>query len=352
MVGSETSIPLKWNSKMRYELDDHKLIFPDEWFLGSKDTDRLDNLGYIEPNSPEYFDDGAIKKKERRVGNWAERGVPRFSRNPSTGTLDNTPQEGFEVIGWKGRYTTDNKVFRVRDPRGLAFEVYTANVFYLIQNTEIDHGEIQEELIWIYDVDSQVPRLVIEGGDLHQEAKEFTDQRKSFEQGADPSVGDVSRGDEIVLYDDGEYLEATYYGLFTFGTIDHNDFNWVRRFHVYLPHDWENLNEDAGFRTKSSPDVKKILSKGDLSGEEAEEKLIDIHRSNDIKFHFYNSRNKGLTRNVEMAVFSHRKFEEGDLKSISGEKIEFERNGRSWTQSYWMEGDRNVSRGKIPRSYL
>lgn len=62
--------------------------------------------------------------------------------------FDNVPTSGIEFISYHGRYSTDNKVMRVQDPRGFQVEIYIDNLMDIIKNVTIKNGVIKEPLTW------------------------------------------------------------------------------------------------------------------------------------------------------------------------------------------------------------
>lgn len=61
---------------------------------------------------------------------------------------DNVPMKGFKVGSDATRWTTENKVFRLHDPRGFTVEIPTGNLSTLIQTCTIINGEIMDECVW------------------------------------------------------------------------------------------------------------------------------------------------------------------------------------------------------------
>lgn len=91
--------------------------------------------------------DSAAKKRKQTVDNWAS----NASKSGQGQVYDNKPMTGFEIVSWAGRYTTENKVARVYDPRGFELEIYIPNLLDLILNTTMVNGVIKDELVWIRD---------------------------------------------------------------------------------------------------------------------------------------------------------------------------------------------------------
>lgn len=61
---------------------------------------------------------------------------------------DNTPTEGFYVGSSVSRWSTSNKLFRVKDPRGFTVEIPTDNLATLLHHTTVVKGVVQEECVW------------------------------------------------------------------------------------------------------------------------------------------------------------------------------------------------------------
>ena len=62
--------------------------------------------------------------------------------------VDNTPTEGFYVGCSVSRWSTSNKVFRVKDPRGFTVEIPTDNLATLLHHTTVVKGVVQEACVW------------------------------------------------------------------------------------------------------------------------------------------------------------------------------------------------------------
>lgn len=62
--------------------------------------------------------------------------------------VDNTPTSGFYVGCSVSRWSTSNKLFRVKDPRGFTVEIPTDNLATLLHHTTVVKGVVQEECVW------------------------------------------------------------------------------------------------------------------------------------------------------------------------------------------------------------
>lgn len=61
---------------------------------------------------------------------------------------DNSPLSGFYVGCSVARWSTSNKLFRVKDPRGFTVEIPTDNLATLLHHTTVVKGFVQEECVW------------------------------------------------------------------------------------------------------------------------------------------------------------------------------------------------------------
>ena len=63
-------------------------------------------------------------------------------------TIENLPTKNIYVASSVSRWSTSNKLFRVKDPRGFTVEIPTDNLATLLQYTTVINGVIQEECVW------------------------------------------------------------------------------------------------------------------------------------------------------------------------------------------------------------
>lgn len=142
------------------------------WFV--KGVDREDDLAYMCPyqESKEGEPLANIVKMQQTGRSWAsigpqtvwkrdERGSTIYDENKrpvvdyvkparkgEEGFADNTPTKGFYVGSSASRWSTSNKLFRVKDPRGFTVEIPTDNLATLLHHTTVINGVVQEECVW------------------------------------------------------------------------------------------------------------------------------------------------------------------------------------------------------------
>lgn len=62
--------------------------------------------------------------------------------------LDNTPVSGFEIFEVATRYSTSNKLFRVKDPRGFVTEITAKALLGILLGGSVINGAIQDLCVW------------------------------------------------------------------------------------------------------------------------------------------------------------------------------------------------------------
>lgn len=114
-----------------------------------------DNLSYMCPY--EHGKDGNplanVSKMQSTGRSWAKvwtgaTDSERVSTDGLEAITDNTPMSGFYVGCSVSRWSTSNKLFRVKDPRGFTVEIPTDNLATLLHHTTVVKGVVQDECVW------------------------------------------------------------------------------------------------------------------------------------------------------------------------------------------------------------
>ena len=97
-------------------------IYEKMWFTVNKS--RANSLAYIT-----YYEDNKAFEKRKQTGlSW--------SKEKDGVIFDNTPTKGFQVLGVTTRYSTDNKVFNIKDTvRDFSFQIPSGNLAGLLMDT-------------------------------------------------------------------------------------------------------------------------------------------------------------------------------------------------------------------------
>lgn len=107
----------------------------------------------------EYTKEGeetkAFSKRKETGVHWAKRReydyeVEKYKPYvmPEELLFDNTPINGFKVVGSVSRWSTSNKLIQIEDPRGFVVEIPTGNLTTLLKHTTITECEVMGECLW------------------------------------------------------------------------------------------------------------------------------------------------------------------------------------------------------------
>lgn len=139
-----------------------------------KGVDREDDLAYMSPYQTNK--DGEplanIAKMQATGRSWASVGARNVWKTDESGKYirdegghlildhvipprkgeefiyDNSPLSGFYVGCSVARWSTSNKLFRVKDPRGFTVEIPTDNLATLLHHTTVVKGVVEQECVW------------------------------------------------------------------------------------------------------------------------------------------------------------------------------------------------------------
>ena len=121
---------------------DQVLECPKEIYVGISGLKWEDNpLAYVT-----YKKSNGKIAKEVSFNNWC-------SEKSERKTFENTPQKGFKVLftvgGCKSGWNVRQTYFRVVDPRGFEFEIVADNFVNILQNSVINKGVIDGDIVLI-----------------------------------------------------------------------------------------------------------------------------------------------------------------------------------------------------------
>lgn len=147
------------------------LNFPTELYVGTKNLASFDTtnppLAFATPNGT----DKAFEKRKETVDSWCGNGTERRPRSDASGgwvrdekgyviydtvvvgmtkpqVISNDVISGFSLDRAIERSVTNNKVFRITDPRGFQLEISADNFVDIVLNCKIDKGEILGDFVW------------------------------------------------------------------------------------------------------------------------------------------------------------------------------------------------------------
>lgn len=186
---------------------------------GYKDLD-IENpeLAFMTPNTADSNYEkrlATLKSWCKGYGNKAEEKLNEF---------DNSPTTGFQILNAQSRYSTDNKVFRLKDPRGFILEIYTGNLEKILQTSNIlKGGFIEEPCVWGRQGNNNV--LVAVSSEEYNTSVKFAEKQTT-------NVKDLSVNDTVKFKDGSEYtFLGEYYAVISKQTrLDKvsTDWNYTR----------------------------------------------------------------------------------------------------------------------------
>lgn len=208
----------------------------------------------------ELKDDGEpysyVKKRIESVQKWLN---DWNSQGGTVKIIDNEPVQGFQIVGCVERYRTQNKWFRVEDPRGYELEISCDNLFQLMQDVTIKGRVIQEKCIW-----HSGDYLVSEDTHNRYLKAEAEKQRKDAEvkeKAKKKSVKNVEPGAEVKMDIEGYDVTATYLGKLYCFYYDSgkNEWRWSSsKKTAYVKGGQITLNSKATVTEVLSPPTEEI----------------------------------------------------------------------------------------------
>lgn len=117
---------------------------------------------------------------------------------------DNVPTTGFYIGSSVSRWSTENKVFNVKDPRGFMVQVPTGNIETLLHTCTVVRGVIQEECVWAREGNSHVL--------LPVHSEEYKEARKAIKKVEEAlKISDLNVGDRVTLLRHGNLSQELEY---------------------------------------------------------------------------------------------------------------------------------------------
>jgi len=180
------------------------------WIVKALHKDKdLSYMTYVGPKS-------ALEKRKETGRSWAMPRTQKWDANlkkyvdipftkPPEFEYENEPLEGFFIAESVARWSTQNKLFRVRDPRGFVVEVPTGNISTLLKYTTVSKGFIQEKCLWGREGPNHV--LIPDGSDYYKDAMKHEKKMRSGKI----SGNQMNSGD---LLQDGHGNEFVYIGRY------------------------------------------------------------------------------------------------------------------------------------------
>lgn len=194
----------------------------------------------------------------RTASNWvANKSASTKDKESTPPDIENTFTSGFSISGYSSRYSTDNKVIVLNDPRGWEFELYMPEFLDLIENVTISKGVILESLKYTFTPKTGKILLVKEGDVRGVKIDESTLTKFDKEIGAyykrkDGSVLKLLGINSVDIKTDIEVEDKRVYGnpktLYTL-----KDFEDTIKVNGYVFYDYRDKYSDQYLLQKSPP---------------------------------------------------------------------------------------------------
>ena len=147
-----------------------------------------DLLAYM--SQMEYKSDGSLMQSSITKQKTGRRWASSHRKEIKTELyFDNVPTLGFEIVGSVSRWSTSNKLFRVKDPRGFIVEIPTGNLALLLKHTIVDHAKVLEPCVWGRDGSNHI--LIPTTSQLYKDAIKSTEEFDNRVKVSTLEVGDV-----------------------------------------------------------------------------------------------------------------------------------------------------------------
>ena len=171
-----------------------EFIYNHETQTGSHGDVTIEKLSYMT-----YYENNAPFKSRSQTGlGWARSYETDLEVSDGI-IIDNSPQSGFKVVGSVGRWSTQNKLFQIEDPRGFIVEIPTGNLSALLNDTTVINAVIQEDCVWGREASNHV--LLSIGSDPYLKSLE---NMKALDTATKIKPKDLTIGDWVSTVGGGE----------------------------------------------------------------------------------------------------------------------------------------------------
>ena len=133
----------------------------DKMFVVKRGEGDLAYMTYYETNK-------AFLKRKQTGCSWAR--VKIQDEDVKDYLIENKPTRGFKIEGFASRYSTSNKLIRIKDPRDFVVEISVENLVDLLSIVSTKNGVIQDKCVWAGN------ELVKEGSKQYKEAVKISEK--------------------------------------------------------------------------------------------------------------------------------------------------------------------------------
>lgn len=155
---------------------------------------RLAYMTHTEYNKADNKPSAAFEKRMGTGMHWAKGygNKRKVNEKDDILTFDNVPTSGFKVCGMAARWSTQNKVIQVEDPRGFVVEIPTGNLTTMMKYVTIINSVVQDECVWGKEGNNHI--LLPTNSDIYQQGVLQTKQKNTR-----VDFNKLKIGDEILM---------------------------------------------------------------------------------------------------------------------------------------------------------
>lgn len=262
---------------MKMKNTDIKL--PEKHYVTFQQRENACPLGFMTP----WGDDDAAKKRMVTADSWAASSYyGRKNKKPiEPKVLNNELLSGFRVMHSVDRSNRYNKniVWRIEDPRGFELEISSGNMETIINECNIEKGEILEPCVWGRLKNANV--LLPEASQEYQDAIENTKR-----VGTKVTIKDVPIGSIVLLHDgrEAEYL-GKFYTILSESNVRKGksvQLSKTRKHCFYMDNDETSYYDGPSMFTVGTPKISKIIKPGSKTEADYEISINEQFSRNNI----------------------------------------------------------------------
>lgn len=192
------------------------IVIPEEIWAICKKSSKTTDLAYMCAVGRTKVGDvnSATTKNQNTGASWAGRSIDEGQYFP------NIPIKGIYIGDSVERWSTNNKLFRVTDPRGFVVEVPTGNIATLLHHTNVKKGVIEEECLWAREDGSHV-LLPINSAPYYNAINKINQVQQALK------LSDLVPGDRVKMFSGQKVIDQEWEYL---GSVK---LRWIRTIEYY-----------------------------------------------------------------------------------------------------------------------
>ena len=201
------------------------IMIPEEIWAICKKSAKTTDLAYMCAVGRTKVGDvnSATTKNQNTGASWAGRSIDEGQYFP------NVPIKGIYIGDSVERWSTNNKLFRVTDPRGFVVEVPTGNIATLLHHTNVKNGVIEEECLWAREDGAHV-LLPINSAPYHAAISKINQVQQALK------LSDLVPGDRVKMFSGQKVVDQEWEYL---GSVK---LRWIRTIEYYTDPNYSSFH--------------------------------------------------------------------------------------------------------------